>query len=76
MSVQQASFEKNLERLQQIVDQLESGELPLEQGVALYKEGQALAGACRGQLSEARLVVSLATQDSLTAFNATESEEN
>jgi exodeoxyribonuclease VII small subunit len=58
MSAKAASFEKNMERLQQIVDQLESGELPLEKGVALYSEGQALAASCREQLAKARLVVS------------------
>lgn len=76
MNAAETSFEKNLERLQQIVDQLESGELPLEQGVALYKEGQTLAGACRRQLSEARLVVSQVTPDGLTPFNADSIEEN
>lgn len=76
MSAQKATFEKNMDRLQQIVDQLESGELPLEKGVALYKEGQTLAGACRRQLSEARLVVSQVTPEGLIAFNADTSEEN
>ncbi|MFP5221309.1 MAG: exodeoxyribonuclease VII small subunit [Acidobacteriota bacterium] len=76
MNASETSFEKNLERLQQIVDQLESGELPLEQGVALYKEGQTLAGACRKQLGEARLVVSQVTPDGLTSFNADSIEEN
>jgi len=52
------SFEKNIERLQQIVEQLESGEFPLEQGVALYKEGLSLSAACRGQLEKAKLTVS------------------
>jgi exodeoxyribonuclease VII small subunit len=76
MSVKQLSFEKNIERLQQIVEQLESGELPLEKGVALYKEGQALSAACRGQLEQARLVVSQATPEGLKPFDAASSEEN
>lgn len=76
MSARKDNFEKNMDRLQLIVDQLESGELPLEKGVALYKEGQTLAGACRRQLSEARLVVSQVTPDGLLSFNADSIEEN
>lgn len=72
MSARQASFEKNIERLQQIVEQLESGDLPLEKGVALYKEGQELAASCRGQLESARLVVSQVTAEGIRPA----SEEN
>jgi len=76
MSAKQASFEKNIERLQQIVEQLESGELPLEKGVALYKEGQELAASCRGQLENARLVVSQVTADGIKPVSAAANEEN
>ncbi|MCH5276634.1 MAG: exodeoxyribonuclease VII small subunit [Desulfovibrionaceae bacterium] len=48
------SFEERLTRLQAIVSALESGESPLEESVALYKEGLAHAKACRGQLAKAR----------------------
>lgn len=47
-------FEERLNRLQVIVAALESGEKPLEESVALYKEGLAHAAACREQLSRAR----------------------
>jgi len=76
MSVKQPSFEKNLERLQQIVEQLESGELPLEKGVALYKEGLALSASCRGQLDQARLAVSQVTPEGLKPFDMRAGEEN
>jgi exodeoxyribonuclease VII small subunit len=76
MSAKQASFEKNLERLQQIVEQLESGELPLEKGVTLYKEGLSLATSCRTQLDQARLTVTQVTPEGLKPFEAETSEEN
>jgi exodeoxyribonuclease VII small subunit len=76
MSAKQASFEKNLERLQQIVEQLESGELPLEKGVTLYKEGLLLATSCRTQLDKARLTVSQVTPEGLKPFDVDPSEEN
>lgn len=75
MNDKQNSFENNLERLQKIVDQLESGELALEQGVSLYKEGLALTASCRKQLDEARLSVSQVTPEGLVPFDANASEE-
>lgn len=48
------SFEKKMARLQEIVALLESGELPLEKGMALYKEGAACSRYCREQLDKAR----------------------
>jgi len=70
------NFEKNIDRLREIIEQLESGELSLDKGVALYKEGQALSAACRGQLEEARLVVSQVTPDGIKPFDTTSGEEN
>lgn len=76
MSAKEMNFENNIERLRKIVEQLESGELPLEKGVALYKEGVGLAGACRAQLDKARLTVSQVAPDGLAPFDAAASEEN
>ena len=46
------SFEESLKRLETIVEQLESGDLPLEQTVALYKEGMELGQNCAAQLKK------------------------
>ncbi|MGH9358421.1 MAG: exodeoxyribonuclease VII small subunit [Candidatus Acidiferrales bacterium] len=46
-------FEKNLERLDAIVVELESAELPLEKALQLYEEGMQLSAACQKQLEEA-----------------------
>ena len=48
------TFESALERLQKIVAALESGEMSLEQSLALYKEGHACALFCREKLQTAR----------------------
>src|SRR2546422_2187359 len=48
-----ASFEKNLERLDAIVHQLEEVELPLEKALQLYEEGMKLSEVCHKQLEEA-----------------------
>ena len=47
------SFEKNLERLDEIVRQLEDAELPLEKSLELYEEGMKLSAVCHKQLEEA-----------------------
>ena len=48
------SFEKNLERLDAIVHQLESLDLPLEKALECYEEGMQLAEVCQKQLEEAQ----------------------
>ncbi len=47
------SFEKNLERLDAIVRQLEDASLPLEKALQLYEEGMKLSALCHQQLEEA-----------------------
>lgn len=47
------SFEKNLERLDAIVQQLEDADLPLEKAMQLYEEGMKLSEVCQKQLEEA-----------------------
>jgi exodeoxyribonuclease VII small subunit len=47
------SFEKNLERLDSIVHQLEDADLPLEKAMQIYEEGMKLSEVCQKQLQEA-----------------------
>jgi exodeoxyribonuclease VII small subunit len=47
------TFEKNLERLDAIVHQLEDADLPLEKALQLYEEGMKLSEVCQRQLQEA-----------------------
>jgi exodeoxyribonuclease VII small subunit len=46
-------FEECLQRLEKIVDQLEKGEVPLEQALALFEEGMKLSNDCRSELEAA-----------------------
>jgi exodeoxyribonuclease VII small subunit len=46
-------FEECLQRLEKIVDQLEKGEVPLEQALALFEEGMKLSNDCRSELESA-----------------------
>ena len=47
------SFEDAMARLEEIVEQLEQEEAPLETAVALYKEGLTLSALCREKLAAA-----------------------
>jgi exodeoxyribonuclease VII small subunit len=49
----QPSFEKALERLEKIVEQMESAELPLEEVLKRYEEGTDLVRFCQQKLEEA-----------------------
>lgn len=46
-------FEDCLQRLEQIVDELEKGNVPLEQALKLFEEGVQLSASCRKELEEA-----------------------
>jgi len=48
-----AKFEECLDRLEKIVDQLEKGDIPLEQALKLFEEGVQLSNSCRKELEDA-----------------------
>jgi exodeoxyribonuclease VII small subunit len=47
------SFESGLERLENLVDRLEQGELELEESLGVFEEGVALTKQCAGKLEAA-----------------------
>ncbi len=47
------NFEASLEELERIVKELEKGDLPLEQSLALFESGMQLSAECKKQLEEA-----------------------
>jgi len=49
------SFEELYHKLEEAVDKLERGGLPLEQSIALYEEGMELAKRCQAILDRAEL---------------------
>ena len=56
-------FEKELEKLQGIVDKLEKGELTLDESVDLFKEGVELSRLCTKKLDEIEKKVTILTED-------------
>ena len=47
------SFEESLKKLESIVDQLEKGDLALENSLKLFEEGVGLSAACKQELDAA-----------------------
>lgn len=52
--IAELSFEDALKRLEAIVQQLESGEVPLEESIRLYQEGDRLRSQCEARLKSAQ----------------------
>ena len=57
MKQESQTFEQSLTRLEQIVKQMERGDVPLEQALALFEEGTGLVSSCTKLLDEAELKV-------------------
>jgi exodeoxyribonuclease VII small subunit len=76
--VETLPFEAALAELESIVEQLEAGQLPLEEALALFERGQALAARCGRLLDGADLKVQALVQQAggpaLEPFEAEESE--
>ena len=51
------SFEKNLQKLEVIVDKLESGEIGLEESVKLYEEGMKIKKICDKKLKDIEMQI-------------------
>lgn len=56
------SFEASLERLEKIVEEMESGELSLEQMMAHFEEGTGLVKACSKKLNEVERKIEMLTK--------------
>lgn len=53
------SFEQSLSKLESIVSQLESGELPLEHALEIFEDGVGLARQCQTHLADAERKVEM-----------------
>lgn len=60
--ITQLPFEKALHELEQIVGQLERGDVPLEKSIAIYERGNKLKAHCETLLRRAELKVEVITQ--------------
>ncbi len=76
MAEKTVDFEKSLERLEAIVEEMESGELSLEQMIKHFEEGSKLVTLCSGKLNEVeQKIEKLVKKDSELTAEPFESEE-
>ncbi len=63
MTDETPSFENALKQLEEVVQRLEKGELPLEESLKLYEEGIRLSRLCHAKLEEAEGKIELLMKD-------------
>ena len=63
MNKKNATFEENMQRLEQIVRAMERGDVPLEESLKLFQEGTKLVESCGKLLDEAELLVKKISTD-------------
>jgi exodeoxyribonuclease VII small subunit len=61
--VKEPSFEQALDKLENIVEELEDGDLPLEETLKKFEEGIKLSRLCEKKLKAAQKKVSMLTRD-------------
>ena len=62
------TFEDSLKRLEEIVNKLEQGEIPLEDSIKMYEEGLALSRMCIERLTQADLKLKKVSKDMEGSF--------
>ena len=58
------NFETAMDRLEKIVEQMESGQLPLEDLIVRYEEGMNLVKICQERLASAEQKIEIITRNS------------
>lgn len=61
--VKEMSFEQAMAELEQVLGQLERGDVALDESIALYERGAALKARCEAKLKEAEEKVAAITLD-------------
>ena len=64
MNNKEKSFEDAMKRLEEIVQMLENGNLPLEESIRVFEEGMKLIRFCTHKLEEAEKKVTILIQES------------
>ena len=73
---QELSFEEAMKNLEEIVEKLEEGDVPLEEAISIYKQGMNLSRLCHTKLKsvEEQLTQILNEDGQLEGFSALEEE--
>lgn len=68
------TFEEAMSNLEQIVEKLEEGEVPLEKAISYYEEGMKLSKLCNDKLKNAQVKMTniINEQDEIEPFEVQE----
>lgn len=69
------SFEQSLKELESIVEQLEAGDLPLEQSLELFERGVGLSRECQKRLDDAEQKVEILLKGADGSYRAAAFED-
>lgn len=64
------TFESNMEELEKIISDLESGDAPLDRCIELFESGVKLSGECLKMINEAEQKITLLTEKGETDFKS------
>ena len=72
--MQDLSFEESLEKLEEIVDKLEKGDVPLDDAIDEFNKAMQLVKVCNDKLNSAEEAIAKIVQDNgeLIEFNSNE----
>lgn len=73
MSKDKSSFENQLNQLNEIVNALEIGELPLDESLKQYEAGIKLVRTCQKKLNEAQQQIEILKDEGTEPFNLDDS---
>ncbi len=69
------TFEESVKRLEEIVEALERGDVPLDKAMNLYEEGIQLSRTCSENLKAAELRIKMLSKDIKGQFELTDLRE-
>ena len=72
---EESSFEASLKSLEEAVDQLEVGNLPLTEALQLFELGLKASNVCRARLEEAKQKVEVLLKDNAGGFRLEELDD-
>lgn len=77
MTKTNVSFDQAIQQLEEIVRQLEQGDVPLEDAISLYKQGMELSTVCHDKLqnAEKQLISIMDDNGEKVPFNTNEKED-
>ncbi len=73
---QKKTFEENMDNLEKIINDLESGDAPLDKCIEMFENGVKLSNECLKMIDDAQKKITLLTEKGETDFNPVADSED